>query len=102
MTEGVVAPGYVRVVASRSTASVPECPYWGDPGIESPVRTSSNYGCATNTNLAAMIANPDDLIRGREASANGAAIIAGRAVRVYRENRPTGQQPLPANSTTGR
>jgi pilus assembly protein CpaD len=55
-----------------------------------------------NGNLAAMIANPDDLIRGREASGNGTAIIAGRAVRVYRENRPTGQQPLPTNSTTGR
>jgi pilus assembly protein CpaD len=102
MTEGPVAPGTVRVIAGRATASVPGCPSWTDPGIDSPVRTGTNYGCASNTNLAAMIANPDDLIRGREASGNGAAIIAGRAVRVYRENRPTGQQPLPANSTTGR
>ena len=102
MTEGPVAPGTIRVVASRSTASVPACPNWSDPGIESPVRTGTNYGCATNTNLAAMIANPDDLVHGREASGNGTAIIAGRAVRVYRENRPTGQQPLPTNSTTGR
>jgi pilus assembly protein CpaD len=102
MTEGRVAPGYVRIVAARSTASVPGCPEWSDPGIESPVRTGTNYGCATNSNLAAMIANPDDLIRGRDASGRGAAVIAGRAVRVYRENRPTGQQPLPANSTTGR
>jgi pilus assembly protein CpaD len=102
MTEGAVAPGYIRIVASRSTASVPGCPEWSDPGIESPVRTGTNYGCAMNVNLAAMIANPDDLVHGREPSGNGTAIIAGRAVRVYRENRPTGQQPLPANSTTGR
>jgi pilus assembly protein CpaD len=102
MTEGNAAPGYIRVVAARSTASVPGCPEWSDPGIDSPVRTSTNYGCAMNGNLAAMIANPDDLIRGREASGHGAAIIAGRAARVYRENRPTGQQPLPTNSTTGR
>ena len=102
MTEGPVAPGTIRVVAGRSTASVPGCPAWTDPGIESPVRTGTNYGCAMNSNLAAMIANPDDLVHGREGSGNGAAIIAGRAVRVYRENRPTGQQPLPANSTTGR
>ena len=102
MTEGAVAPGYVRIVASRSTASVPGCPEWSDPGIESPVRTGTNYGCAMNVNLAAMIANPDDLVRGREPSGNGTAAIAGRAGRVYRENRPTGQQPLPANSTTGR
>jgi pilus assembly protein CpaD len=100
VTEGAVGPGYVRVVARRSTASVHGCPDWGDPEIESPVRTASNYGCATNTNLAAMIANPDDLVHGREGSAMGAAITAGRAVRVYRESRPTGAQPLPANSTT--
>jgi len=102
MTEGSVAPGYVRIVASRSTASVPDCPSWTDPGIDSPVRTGTNYGCATNSNMAAMIANPDDLVHGREASGRGAAIVAGRAVRVYRESRPSGQQPLPANSTTGR
>jgi pilus assembly protein CpaD len=102
MTEGNVAPGYVRIVAARSTASVPGCPEWSDPGIESPVRTGTNYGCAMNANLAAMIANPDDLIRGRDAAGHGAAIIAGRAVRVYRENQPSGHQPLPANSTTGR
>ena len=102
MTEGQVPPGFVRIVASRATASVPGCPEWSDPGIESPTRTGTNYGCAMNANLAAMVANPDDLVQGREASGRGAAIIAGRAVRVYRENRPTGQQPLPANSTTNR
>jgi len=100
MTEGSVAPGYVRIVASRSTASVPGCPSWTDPGIDSPVRTGTNYGCATNSNMAAMIANPDDLVHGRAGSGVGAAITAGRAVRVYRESRPTGAQPLPANSTT--
>ena len=102
VTEGAVAPGYVRIVASRSTASVPGCPAWGDPGIESPVRTGTNYGCAINSNLAAMIANPDDLVRGREASGNGASVVAGRALRTYRESQPTGRQGLPVTSTTGR
>jgi pilus assembly protein CpaD len=102
ISEGAVAPGYVRIVASRSTASVPGCPSWTDPGIDSPVRTSTNYGCAVNSNLAAMIANPDDLIHGRDASGNGGALTAGRAVRAYREGQPTGRQGLPANSTTGR
>jgi pilus assembly protein CpaD len=100
VTEGAPAPGYVRIVAGRATASVPHCPQWSDPGIDSPVRTGSNYGCSINSNVAAMIANPDDLVHGREASAMGAAITAGRAVRVYRESRPTGAQPLPSNSTT--
>ena len=102
VTEGAVAPGYVRVVASRSTASVPGCPSWTDPGIDSPIRTGTNYGCATNSNLAAMIANPDDLIRGREGSGQGNTVVAGRAVRTYRESQPTGRQGLPTNSTTGR
>jgi pilus assembly protein CpaD len=102
MTQGAVPAGYVRVVAARSSASVPSCPNWQDPGIESPVRTGANYGCATNGNLAAMIANPDDLLHGREASGEGAVVVAGRALRTYRESQPTGRQALPTNSTTGR
>jgi pilus assembly protein CpaD len=102
MTEGAVAPGYVRVVAARSSASVPSCPSWQDTGVESPVRTGTNYGCATNSNLAAMIADPDDLLHGREASGEGAVVVAGRAIRTYRESQPTGRQALPTNSTTGR
>jgi pilus assembly protein CpaD len=102
MTAGVVPRGAIRVVASRASASVPGCPEWSDPGIESPTRTGTNYGCSLNTNLAAMIANPDDLVHGREGSGRGGTVVAGRAVRVYRESHPSGQQALPANSTTGR
>ena len=45
-----------------------------------------------------MIANPDDLVHGREASGDGAVVVAGRAVRTYRESQPTGRQPLPATT----
>jgi pilus assembly protein CpaD len=100
VTEGGVAPGYVRIVASRSSASVAGCPEWGDKGVDSPLRTNTNYGCAFNSNLAAMVANPDDLVHGREASGDGAALTAGRAFRSYREAQPTGRQGLPASSTT--
>jgi pilus assembly protein CpaD len=102
VTEGGAAPGYVRIVASRSTASVDGCPDWQGKEIDSPVRTGTNYGCATNVNLAAMIANPDDLVQGREASGEGAVVVAGRAIRTYRESQPSSRQGLPANSTTGR
>jgi pilus assembly protein CpaD len=100
VTEGAVPPGYVRVVASRATAGVPGCPSWNDPVLDSPVRTGVNYGCAVNSNLSAMIANPEDLIHGREGSGNGAAQVAGRAARAYRETPPTGRQGLPAATTT--
>jgi len=99
VTEGEIAPGTIRVVASRASASVEGCPSYTNPGIDSPVRTDSNYGCATNSNLAAMIADPDDLVRGREGNGQGSAQVAGRAVGTYRSRVPTGSQPLPAPST---
>lgn len=67
VTAGPVAPGTVRVVVTRSLASVPSCPDWSttsDRNYDS--RNHSNYGCSTNSNLAAMIADPEDLVRGRE------------------------------------
>lgn len=99
VTEGAVQPGTIRIVASRSAAHVPNCPAHGDPEIESPTRTSNNYGCALNSNLAAMIANPDDLVRGQDASGQGTAATAGRAIRTMRERQPTGAQPLPSATT---
>lgn len=101
VTEGEVAPGTLRIVASRSSARVDGCPSFTNPGIDSPVRTDSNYGCATNANLAAMIANPDDLVRGQESSGQETSLVAGRAVRTYRERQPTGSQPLPSTTTRG-
>ena len=97
---GEVRPGTVRVIASRATASVPDCPEWGEDQMTPTVNTSSNFGCATNTNLAAMIGNPEDLIHGQVAGGAGSAIVAGRAVRVYRDREPTGTRPLQNTSTT--
>lgn len=101
VTPGQVPAGSVRVVASRTTASVPGCPDWApeDNGVAPRQNTSTNFGCATNANLAAMIADPNDLIRGRTDSGTGAATTASRAIRVYRERPPTGQQGLPGVST---
>ncbi len=63
VTQGDIAPGSFRVVVSRSKADVPGCPDWSRSSVgnyngDAP----SNYGCATNVNLAATIANPNDLI----------------------------------------
>jgi pilus assembly protein CpaD len=103
VTVGAVPAGSVRVVASRSTASVPGCPDWApeDNGVTPRQTTSTNYGCATNANLAAMIADPNDLVVGSSNSGNGAANTATRAIRVYRERAPSGTQALPAATTRG-
>jgi pilus assembly protein CpaD len=97
---GVTSPGTIRVVASRAIASVPGCPNWTEEQILSTVRTSSNFGCATNSNIAAMVADPNDLVLGREGSVRSSSQTANRAVRVYRDRQPTGAgNALPAAST---
>ncbi|WP_420607805.1 CpaD family pilus assembly protein [Novosphingopyxis sp.] len=67
VTAGAVVPGTVRVVLTRSTASVPSCPDWSKKSEANyDGGNHSNYGCATNSNLAAMIADPEDLVRGQD------------------------------------
>ena len=45
-----------------------------EPAVASPTSTTStmpNFGCGVNSNLAAMVANPEDLIHGREGDGVG-------------------------------
>lgn len=100
MTTGSVQPGSVRVILGRSTASVPGCPNWQAKGPSGPSSTSPNYGCATNSNLAAMIADPSDLVLGQAGSVSDTATGA-KAIKVYRETAPSGTKGLQAVSTTG-
>ena len=100
ITAGDVPPGALRVIVSRSTASVPGCPnYEKERG---PSSTSSNYGCAINSNLAAMIADPNDLILGQAGDVTGDGSTATKAIKVYREAAPTGTRGLTNVSTSGR
>lgn len=80
ITQGALAPGSFRVVVSRATATVPGCPDWsrssqGNFNGDMP----SNYGCATNASLAAMVADPEDLVRGKEREAVGYNKLSPRA-----------------------
>jgi pilus assembly protein CpaD len=66
-TTGAIAPGTVRVIVMRSRASVPSCPDWSSTHENNyNAGNHSNHGCASNSNLAAMVADPEDLVRGRE------------------------------------
>jgi len=60
---GVDSPN--QPVVSGNRAYVPNCPNWGSGPIDSASRTDANYGCAVNSNLAAMIADPQDLLHGK-------------------------------------
>jgi pilus assembly protein CpaD len=101
VTTGAVRPGSVRVVVSRRRATVPNCPNWSvasQPNYDN--RTMSNFGCGVNSNIAAMVANPEDLIHGREAT--GVDInAAARAVQFYRSTPPTGTKGLQDVTTKG-
>lgn len=90
ITAGPVAPGAVRVIVKRATASVPGCPIWEDPVVGSPEQTSTNYGCATNSNLARMIADPNDLVRGQSGGTERDYVTGSKAIKAHRDRVPTG------------
>jgi len=95
VTPGALAPGSVRVVVSRTRASVPGCPNWSKPSSPNFDNASmSNFGCAVNSNIAAMIANPEDLIHGREGNGVGDNQTSSKAVSSYRTAPPTGTKGL--------
>lgn len=100
VTVGAVALGTVRVVVRRARADVPNCPNWSQKSQPNYANKSmSNFGCAVNSNLAAMIANPEDLIHGREGSGVVDALTSTKAIESYRKGVPTGTQGLKEIST---
>ena len=94
-TAGMVQPGSVRVVVARRRAEVPGCPNWSRPAApDFANRSMSNYGCAVNSNIAAMVANPEDLLHGREGATVTDTYTAARAIEMYRTAPPTGTKGL--------
>jgi pilus assembly protein CpaD len=102
ITAGMVQGSSVRVVVARRRAVVPGCPNWSvasQPDWDN--KTMSNYGCAVNSNLAAEIANPEDLVHGREGSSVTDAETASRAIDMYRSTAPSGTKGLQDVSPKG-
>ena len=96
ITAGEIAPGSVRVIVSRSFAYVPNCPRWSGSGKNN--QMSPGYGCATNSNLAAMIADPSDLVLGQAGSRTDAT-DAARVVKEYRNRTLSGINKVTAESS---
>ncbi len=92
ITNAPLTAGTVRVVISRMSASVPGCPDYSRNGsVEFQGSTTSNFGCATNSNLAAMVANPADLVKGQPGADSFVDNkTSDRAVGAYRKAAPTG------------
>jgi pilus assembly protein CpaD len=103
ITEGYVNAGTTRVIVRRSVARVPGCPDWSgksDSNLNN--ATSSNYGCAVNSNLAAMVANPEHLVKGAQGDGTTVVMSASKAIDAYREAPTTGRQGLKEQSTSGK
>jgi len=101
-TTGGIAAGNARIIVTRSKASVPGCPDWSAKNDFNPNNaTSSNYGCATNANFAAMVANPEHLLKGEGSNSDTLVMSSTKAIGVYRNQQPTGAAGLKQNSTKG-
>jgi len=95
VTSGFVEPGSVRVVVTRTTASVPGCPDWQDhfaSNLEN--ATTDGFGCAVNSNFAAMVADPEHLLHGAEGTGETVVMSSTKAIQSYRDQEPTGGTQL--------
>ncbi|MBX3593125.1 CpaD family pilus assembly lipoprotein [Sphingomonas sp.] len=104
VTTGQMAPGTVRVIVSRMRAGVPGCPNWaGETTSYYGSTTSPNYGCSVNGNLAAMIARPEDLVRGQPGAETADPGQIAKSIKALRDAAPSGGggTTLKAESTGG-
>lgn len=90
-TAGSLQPGQARVVITRTSAAVPGCPDWSAKSdMNYNNGTSPNFGCAVNSNLAAMVADPQDLLEGKKGSGETVIATSNKAIATFREAAPTG------------
>jgi pilus assembly protein CpaD len=102
VTAGFVQPGQARVVITRTTAAVPGCPDWSSKSdMNYSHGLSPNYGCAINSNMAAMIADPQDLLEGKKGDGETVIATSNKAISTYREMEPTGKAGLKDAGTAG-
>lgn len=89
----------VRVTIGRHIVKTPACPNWSKPATgDASNRVTSNFGCATTTNLGLMVADPGVLLHGTDeiSPADGEAMAKG--LKTYRDGKT---KKLSAGSTSG-
>lgn len=102
VTNAPVTPGTLRVVVSRMHAGVPGCPDWSrNSSVDYNANTSSNFGCALNTDLAAMVARPGDLVRGADPATVSDTDTNTKAIDAYRKKPATGAGALQTVTAKG-
>jgi len=87
--DGVLAAPVDQVTISiaRYVVVTPQCPDWRKPSEDDPGNTpSSNLGCANETNLGLMVADPRDLVVGKDLAPSDAD-HSDAAVQRYRQGK---------------
>jgi pilus assembly protein CpaD len=94
-----VAPGSVRVLVGRYVVTPPTCNNWSkDPHDDFLNMPGSQFGCATARNLGLMVADPADLVMGRNPGLADGDLEARRLEKFRTGGRPA---PLPAGASAG-
>lgn len=101
-----VPTNYATVIVERHLVTLPACPNWSrQPYSDFTNQPSSNFGCATETNLGLLVASPSDLASGRPlgpALAEPAVVAQERYLADKVElAAPTGATPLAPVSGAG-
>ncbi len=92
-------PGLVRIVVNRHVVVPPNCPDWSKPTTSDYSNTPmSNLGCSTTANFGAMVADPSELIQGRQPGPADAEGSTG-AIQRYRTDKV---KPLEKTGTGGK
>lgn len=100
VTEGYVNAGTARIIIVRASATVPGCPDWrSNSDTNFGNGASSNFGCAVNSNLAAMVADPNHLVKGSTGSGDTTIVSATKAIDAYRD-KPAKAGVVVQNSST--
>jgi len=89
------------VSVGRYAVTLPTCPNWSQSqSYDFTNAFTSNYGCATATNLGLMVASPADLVSGRPLTGTAAQPAAG-AVQRYLTDRVKPPPPPTASPFSG-
>jgi len=83
------------LAVERAVATLPDCPNWSKPPIDYSAQVSSNFGCATVTNLGLMVADPADLVASRGTQPGDGATVVG-AVQSYQKTQGRGSPEAPS------
>ena len=98
--DGVPA-NHAIVSVGRYAVTLPTCPNWSQSqSYDFTNAFTSNYGCATATNLGLMVASPADLVSGRPLTGAAAQPAAG-AVQRYLTDRVKPPPPPTASPFSG-